>query len=207
MHVPVKMLDNNRPGRGNRQGRRAANLSMNAGATVRRKHIGRGQVKARHGLGLGAHVIRELGMSPAPVPHISQGAYAVVERPLNQPKDGVRKTTAFAKIGVSDGATTAFRGSWQAGVLVEHALNSRPDSSFSLGVSQGFLDQRCRDNGRDAGLSIGRSEMIVEATYADKVAPHLTLQPDVQWVHNPSGNRATHDAIVVGLRFGLAFGA
>jgi porin len=63
----------------------------------------------------------------------------------------VRKTTAFARLGVSDGDTTAFKGGWQAGVLVEHVFASRPDSAFSIGVNQAFLSRKYRDNALDAG--------------------------------------------------------
>jgi porin len=52
--------------------------------------------------------------------------------------DAPRKTTAFARLGVSDGDTTAFKGGWQAGVLVERVFASRADSAFSIGVNQAF---------------------------------------------------------------------
>jgi porin len=44
------------------------------------------------------------------------------------------------------------------------------------------------------------SELQVEITYSDKVCPHLTVQPDLQWVRRPSGDRGIEDALVAGLR-------
>ena len=92
-----------------------------------------------------------------------------------------------------------------AGILVERLFNGRPDSAFAASVSHGRFSRRFRDNQADAGPAVGASETIVEATYADQVAPHLVLRPDVQWVHRPSGQRAIRDAAVVGLRVVAAY--
>lgn len=41
---------------------------------------------------------------------------------------------------------------------------------------------------------------MVELTYSDRIAPFLTLQPDVQYVRRPGGLRDVDDALVLGLR-------
>ena len=137
--------------------------------------------------------------------HVSQGVYGLFEHAVNAPKDGVRKVTVFAKVGISDGRTTAFHGSWQAGVLVYQVFKSRPDSQFSAGVSQGRLSQGFRDNGRDGGLDVGPTETAFEVTYSDKLTPHLAIQPDLQWIHRPSGDAGVKDALVLGLRMTVSF--
>jgi porin len=137
--------------------------------------------------------------------HVSQGIYGLVEHALNAPKDGVRKVTLFGKVGVSDGRTTAFHGAWQAGVLVDQVFKSRPESQFSAGVSQGRLSRGFRDNGRDEGLDVGSTETAFEATYSDKLTPQLAIQPDVQWIHRPSGDAGVKDALVIALRLTVSF--
>jgi porin len=67
-------------------------------------------------------------------------------------------------------------------------------------VTQGLFTDRYRANQAGAGLDIGPSETDVELTYADKIGERVTLQPDLQWIHRPSGNRDVEDALVVGLR-------
>ena len=145
--------------------------------------------------------IRDLTSAGDPVSRTAHGAYALAEAPLFSPEGGVRKTTAFIKGGVSDGDTTPFSASWVVGVLVEHVFNSRPDSAFACSVIQGRLSRRHRANQADAGLTVGASETDYECTYADTIAPHLVLQPDVQLVHRPSGQQAIHDALLLSLRF------
>ncbi|RRN61983.1 carbohydrate porin [Caulobacter sp. 602-1] len=147
--------------------------------------------------------IRFLAPSGDPAPATAQGAYVLLERHLTGDVD-VRKTTAFARLGVSDGDTTAFRGGWQAGVLVEHVFESRPDSAFSIGVNQVFLSGKYRDNAIDAGLGLRRSESAIEVTYSDKIGP-VTIQPDLQYVKDPGADGGVGHALVAILRVGVEF--
>lgn len=149
--------------------------------------------------------IRSLTPAGDPVHATAQGAYVLLERQLTGNGDeAVRKTTAFARLGVSDGDTTAFKGGWQAGVLVEHVLESRPDSAFSLGVNQAFLSGKFRDNAFDAGQRLQRSESAIEVTYSDKIGP-VTIQPDLQYVKDPGADGGVGHALVAILRVGVEF--
>jgi porin len=140
-----------------------------------------------------------------PVRATANGAYVLLERHLTGDGDeAVRKTTAFARLGVSDGDTTAFKGGWQAGVLIEHVFESRPDSAFSLGVNQAFLSSKFRDNAFDAGQRLKRSESAIEATYSDKIGP-VTVQPDVQYVKDPGADGDVGHALVATVRFSVEF--
>lgn len=135
----------------------------------------------------------------------ARGAYVLLEHHLTGAGENpVRKTMAFARLGVSDGDTTAFKGGWQAGVLVEHVFESRPDSAFSVGVNQAFLSGKFRDNAFDAGQRLERSESAIEATYSDKIGP-VTIQPDVQYVKDPGADGDVGHALVATVRFSVSF--
>lgn len=133
----------------------------------------------------------------APVGRRSQGLYGVVEAPIAL---GGRTVTPFLKSGISDGKTVEVASSWQAGVLIEPAFVSRPDSSFSAGIAQARLTGRARANGRDEGRDLAHSETQWELTYSDQIAPHVSVQPDLQLIRRPGADRAVKDALVVGLR-------
>lgn len=143
--------------------------------------------------------IRDLDGLGNPVQRDAQGAYLVYEQPLND-SEATRAAKAFLRAGVSDGDTTPFAGGWQAGVLIERVFATRPDSAFSLGVNQGILSDGYRHNQIDLGASMANSEIQVEATYSDKLLPFLTIQPDLQWVRRPGGDRGIEDEVVAGLR-------
>lgn len=144
--------------------------------------------------------IRDLGASGNPVLRAARGVYGLAEYPLYAPPDGVRKTTAFLRVGISEGKTTSYSASWKAGILIEHLFRSRPESTLAFGGIAARFDGRFRANGADTGLAVGASETGFELTYSDRIAPHVKLQPDLQWVHRPSGQRAIGDVIVTGLR-------
>ena len=143
--------------------------------------------------------IRDLNGSGDPVQRIAQGAYVVYEQPLNDP-GAARAATAFVRAGVSDGDTTPFSGGWQAGVLVRRVFEGRPDSLLSLGVNQGLLSEGYRRNRIDLGASMANAEMQAELTYSDRLSPHVTVQPDLQYIRRPGGERSIEDAVVAGVR-------
>src|SRR5690606_38043542 len=64
--------------------------------------------------------IRDLDGLGEPMQRRAFGAYATYERPLSE------QATGFVRIGVSDGDTTSYSSGWQAGVLIESPLASRP---------------------------------------------------------------------------------
>lgn len=141
-----------------------------------------------------------------PEKRVAQGAYVVFEQPLND-SDGDRATTAFLRAGVSDAETTPFSGGWQAGVLIERVFAGRPDSAFSIGINQGVLSDGYRHNQIDLGTPMSNSELQVEATYSDRLLPSLTIQPDLQWVRCPSGDRSADDVFVAGVRISIDLSA
>ena len=147
--------------------------------------------------------IRAVTPAGGPVHATAKGAYVLLERQLAGGDEG-RKTTAFARLGVSDGDTTAFKGGWQAGVLVEHVFDRRPDSAFSVGVNQAFLSGKFRDNAFDAGQRLTHSESAIEMTYSDKIGP-VTIQPDIQYVKDPGADGGVGHALVAILRVGVEF--
>lgn len=139
--------------------------------------------------------IRDLDLSGDPAQRDARGAYVALEHPI---RDGL---DAFARLGVSDGDTTPYSGGWQAGVLIDTPLASRPDSQISIGAYQGVLGDKHRANEADAGVRAARAETGFEITYSDQITPWLRVQPDLQIVLDPGGDRDRDDLWVVGLRF------
>ena len=144
--------------------------------------------------------IRDQLAPGAPAYRASGGIYALMEAPLRSTANGVRNLTVFARAGLSDGDTTPFAGSWQAGLRLDRVVAFRPDSVLSLGVTQGLISRKFRENRADAGRFTPPTETALELSYSDKLNPLLTLQPDLQWVHHPALNRFAKDAVVMSIR-------
>jgi porin len=138
--------------------------------------------------------IRDVDVHGDPIKRTAQGVYVLGERKVGQ------TVTGFFRIGFSDGRTSPFSGGWQAGVQKSPAFASRPDSAFSIGLDQAWISRRQRDLTLLGGDNPARDEMGLEVTYADKIFPHVTVQPDLQVIRHTGGLEDARTAVVVGLR-------
>ncbi|MBB6124716.1 carbohydrate porin [Sphingobium subterraneum] len=169
--------------------------------------IAEGGIEGRHKLALGLwrYTKRQddvlLGNA---APRKAQGAYVLAETPVVEREDGL-SLRLFLRAGISDGKTTPFRGGWQAGLLATHVLPTRPDSALTFGANEVWLSRGYRAQMAADGLRPARAERAFELSYSDTLATWLTVQPDVQWIIRPGGERDRSSAWVAGLRTTLAF--
>ena len=138
--------------------------------------------------------IRDLDGFGDPEQRRAFGAYATYERPLTQ------SMTGFLRLGFSDGDTTSYSSGWQAGILIEAPIASRPDSQVSLGAYQGRFSDKHSDNEIDLGVDVADAETGFEITYSDQITPWLRVQPDLQLVVDPGGDQDRDELWVAGLR-------
>ena len=148
--------------------------------------------------------LRAVDSQGQPVRRAAHGVYLIGQHPLGR-QDGSWATQAFVRVGVSDGRTTPFRGGWQAGVLVARPVAGRPDSVLSIGANQAYLARGYRRLLADDGIDAAHAESALEITYADTILPHVTLQPDVQWVIRPAGSRDRDHVLAFSLRLGISY--
>lgn len=148
--------------------------------------------------------IRATDASGDPLRRRARGVYVMAEHPLTDP-DGPFAARGFVRMGLSDGHTTPFRGGWQAGVTIARVLPGRPDGALSIGASQAVLAKSYRANLADEGIDTRPAETVFEITYADTLAPWLSIQPDLQLVINPGGERQRDSVVVPGVRITAAF--
>ncbi len=134
----------------------------------------------------------------------SHGAYVLAEARLAG-TDESRAVTGFVRAGLSDGRTSPFKGGWQTGLLIDRVFAGRPDSQFSIGIAHAYLSSAYRRTAPAGSPRFKGTETGFEITYSDRVLPFLTLQPDVQYIRNPAGDRSLGDAVVLGLRATFAF--
>ena len=176
-------------------------LGLDDGAIV----IAEAGVQGRRRLSVGAWAytrgqpeLHATGPDGAPQRARPYGAYLLAEGALWR-GDADRKVSAFFAGGISDGRTTPFAGGWQAGLLARGVMPGRPKSAASIGLQQAFLSGQGRRSARDAGLDPATAESGVEVTYADTFG-RLTVQPDLQLIHRPGGDRSRDIALVAALR-------
>lgn len=147
--------------------------------------------------------VRFVAASGAPAQSSAFGAYVLAERTLQSWDGG--GIDGFVRAGLSDGDTTEFIGGVQTGLLWSGFWSDRPDAQASVGLHYGALGSKARENIRDTGAYPARGEFGIELTYADEVAPGLSLQPDLQVIWDAGGDRDADPVVVLGLRANVSF--
>lgn len=74
-------------------------------------------------------------------------------------------------------------------------------------LGAGFIYSRISPDARtDTGARLPtHHEAVIELSYQAALTRYLTIQPDFQYIMNPGAVHPARDAIVAGMRFGLAF--
>ncbi|MFO0336021.1 MAG: carbohydrate porin [Pseudomonadota bacterium] len=137
-----------------------------------------------------------------PVPRrAGTGAYALVEGALGSPA-----WRGFVRLGWADPRVHAFEHYLGAGVVRTAPWRARPDDSLGIAIATARNGSRFRTAQALAGAPVEGAEATIEFAYRWVLGEHLYLQPDVQYVRNPSTDPALEDAWVAGLRFNVAWG-
>ena len=132
------------------------------------------------------------------------GIYGVAESDLYK-HDG-KKITAFIRGGGAPGNRDVIGWYGDCGFNFSGFLPGRADdvagiafarSSFSSGFSR-WQQIANATNPFD-------SEMVIEATYKAQITPWWIVQPDVQVVLTPGGEKTSSTAVVVGIRTSVSF--
>lgn len=126
-----------------------------------------------------------------------EGAYVSIEGPL----PGHVKWSAWARLGVANGAAQQVSGYLGAGIVGQGVIDGRPQDRIGIGLAHAR-------NGYEAREAYGfrRSETSFEFSYQIKVHDTLALQPDLQYVVHPSADAHVSNALVLGLRVVLTAG-
>jgi porin len=128
----------------------------------------------------------------------NRGAYAILEgqvwREAGDPEQGL---SAWIRIGVANPQINSFRAYVGGGAVYTGVW--RGDDQLGASFGHAMFGGPARRAAR-----LEAAETVIELTYALPVNDNLTLQPDVQYVRNPSGDPAIPDALVFGMRLSWA---
>ncbi|MEM6333217.1 MAG: carbohydrate porin [Planctomycetota bacterium] len=130
----------------------------------------------------------------------TSGLYATVQQRLTAPRGDTsdQGLYAIAQLGFADGDVAEVERHYALG-LVQAGLGSfRPDDATGFYASYAELSD-------EPAAGFDSDEITLEAFYRAQLTAAAFLQPDLQWVLNPSGDSDTDDAVVLSIRFGVNF--
>ena len=148
--------------------------------------------------------IRVVDVDGNPVHRAAMGAYLLVDQHIAG--GDAHALSLFLRAGMSEGKTTPFRGGFQIGAHIRGVVPGRPEGRLSFGLAHGLLSSGYRANVADTGERAASAENGIEITYQDRLAPFLTIQPDLQYIRRACTEGGDRDTLVLGLRMIATFG-
>jgi len=135
---------------------------------------------------------------------VNYGIYGVAEQDLFK-RDG-KVVTAFLRGGGTPGNRNVIGWYFDTGFNFTGFLPGRDNDVAGIAFarssfSRSFSDYQQSANATDAF----NSEMVIEATYRAQLTPWWMLQPDLQIILTPGGERNSPNAVVLGLRTAISF--
>jgi porin len=124
----------------------------------------------------------------------SGGIYLRGERLLTEQVFGI--ISGFARLGLATGDVNPYTMFASGGLTLE------TQTSGSLGIA--FAYAGASDRYRNTISDSAAGETVVELTYAYGMTDWLEIQPNLQFVSNPSADRSIDDAVAFGLRFSVS---
>ncbi|HEY8604090.1 carbohydrate porin [Tsuneonella suprasediminis] len=121
------------------------------------------------------------------------GTYVRAERRLLDTHD--YQIDAFARFGIANGRFNMFNRFVSGGINLSGWSLANESDQFGVAFAVGFTSRDYR-----AATGAGSAELAVEAGYRTQITPWLAIQPNLQYIHNPSADPTIPDALVLGIR-------
>lgn len=126
--------------------------------------------------------------------HGNYSIYAVMDQTVWRPDpDGQRAVSIFARPMIAPGDRNLADFSINAGITLKAPLPGRDNDTVGLGYGLANISGHARRLDGDvaffsgASYPVRSSESFIELTYQYQIVPWWTVQPDAQYVFNPSG--------------------
>jgi porin len=116
---------------------------------------------------------------------------------------GSRAAAAFIRYGRADEHFNVLASYVGVGVVIAGPLDTRPADQLGIAVASARAGDPYRDHTAVMGERARRHETAWELTYRLRVNEYVVIQPDIQYVRNPSLSPGLDDAWVVGCRIQL----
>lgn len=112
--------------------------------------------------------------------------------------DDERGLYLFGQYGWADEEVSEFAQHWAGGVVLRGVTNARPDDAAGVYITFADLSD-------DPAAGFVEDETAIDVYYRVQLTPAVYVQPELQYIINPSGDPAVDDALVGGVRVGATF--
>lgn len=132
----------------------------------------------------------------------SHGAYALAEFGLwNDSSNDLREIAGFFRVGIASDAVNEYDRSTQAGVIFNQPFSAEAEETLGLAITTARVGSAYRRSQQALGVQLSERETAIELTYRRRITDWLLVQPDIQYILDPSADPELKHALVLGLRF------
>ncbi len=125
------------------------------------------------------------------------GTYAQAGMKLSHEKaDDAQGLNGWVRAGVANRTVFDIANYMGGGLVYTGAITGRDHDQLGMAVARATYGHPARM----ADSNLLDAETTYELTYQAQLTPVIMVQPDIQYVHQPSGQRGVADALVVGVR-------
>ena len=131
------------------------------------------------------------------------GIYSVMDQDIL--KAGGRTVSGFLRVGGAPDDVNFVDFYIDGGFNFKGFVPGRINDVAGVGVAHSSVSDKYSRSQEALGERGSSAETVLEVTYKAQLAPWWSVQPDLQYIFNPSGVDGSHDALVLGVRTALAF--
>jgi porin len=136
----------------------------------------------------------------------NQGIYALAEyeffRESDQSEQGA---TAFVRYGIANDDVNQIDSYFGTGIVYTGLLPGRDEDQFGIAIAITSNGSKYKQWQISEGNRVDDRETAIELSYRMQVFPWLAIQPDLQWIKNPSMDPSISDVTMVGVRTEIVF--
>ncbi len=132
------------------------------------------------------------------------GIYFSVEKSLlNFPGNPDRGLAAFLRYGITDKQVDQISNYFGAGIVCTGLFPGRENDEIGLALAMAQNNNNYITEESCNNVYVRKYEQIIELTYLYKLSGYLNIQPDIQFVINPTYCKKNNYALVAGVRLDL----
>jgi porin len=118
---------------------------------------------------------------------------------------GSRSAAWFLRYGQAEEQLNKLKDYTGFGFVIDGLIGTRPGDQFGIAIASGRAGAPYRDSLKQAGVGAKRRETAWEISYRAQINQHIFLQPDIQYVQNPSASAELDTALIIGFRVEMAY--
>ncbi|MCF6330731.1 MAG: carbohydrate porin [Sulfurimonas sp.] len=135
----------------------------------------------------------------------NSGFFLIGEKKLYSENNSDNGLGAFFQLGIADEDRNQVSFYWGGGINYKGLFSKRSKDILGLAVASARNSDRYIGYIKSIGNNIDKTETAIELNYNARITSWLYIQPDIQYIIDPSMDSSVDNALIAGLRVVLEY--